>query len=97
MDVATATRAPVEGALVCLYMDGQFYETGLTDATGHAWIEGVRPGAYELRAVTDGRGDPGSFVRFVEGGRLAEWIEISLSTFSNNAGLSTRGAGRIFL
>ncbi|MBN2564935.1 MAG: hypothetical protein JXB46_04415, partial [Candidatus Eisenbacteria bacterium] len=38
VDVATASRAPVEGALVCLYMDGQFYETGLTNASGHADI-----------------------------------------------------------
>ncbi|MCK4681222.1 hypothetical protein KAT82_08840, partial [bacterium] len=43
VDVATATRAPVEGALVCLYMDGQFYETGLTDATGHADITITTP------------------------------------------------------
>jgi len=39
VDVGTATgRDPVEGALVCLYMDGEFYETGLTDATGHVDI-----------------------------------------------------------
>jgi len=43
VDVATASRAPVEGALVCLYMDGQFYETGLTDASGHVDITITTP------------------------------------------------------
>ena len=38
VDVGTALRDPVEGALVCLYMDGQFYATGLTDASGHVDI-----------------------------------------------------------
>ncbi|MCK4409880.1 MAG: hypothetical protein KAW67_07330, partial [Candidatus Eisenbacteria sp.] len=43
VDVATASRAPVEGALVCLYMDGQLYETGLTDGSGHADITITTP------------------------------------------------------
>jgi subtilisin-like proprotein convertase family protein len=33
-DMSTA-KAPVESALVCIYMDGQVYETGYTDASGH--------------------------------------------------------------
>ncbi|HYW69125.1 MAG TPA: C25 family cysteine peptidase, partial [bacterium] len=43
VDVGTALRDPVEGALVCLYMDGQFYETGLTDASGHVDIALTTP------------------------------------------------------
>ncbi|MBD3366560.1 MAG: hypothetical protein GF405_00125, partial [Candidatus Eisenbacteria bacterium] len=38
IDVTDASRAAVENALVCLYMDGQLYETQYTDATGHADI-----------------------------------------------------------
>lgn len=39
VDVGTvAGRDPIEGALVCLYMDGQFYATGLTDVSGHVDI-----------------------------------------------------------
>jgi len=39
VDVGTVTgRDPVEGALVCLFMDGELYETGLTDAAGHVDI-----------------------------------------------------------
>lgn len=52
---------------------------GESDATGHAWIEGVRPGAYELYAVSEGRGGPGRFVRFVDGDRLFESVELSLA------------------
>ncbi len=38
IDVGTLTRDPVESALVCIYMDGEFYETAYTDAAGHADI-----------------------------------------------------------
>jgi len=38
VDVTDGSRAPVEDALVCIYMDGQFYETGMTDASGHVDI-----------------------------------------------------------
>jgi subtilisin-like proprotein convertase family protein len=39
IDVSTLSRDPVEGALVCLYMDGEVYETAYTDANGHADID----------------------------------------------------------
>ncbi len=38
IDVTDAGRAPVADALVCLYMDGELYETAYTDANGHADI-----------------------------------------------------------
>ncbi|MBM3308355.1 MAG: hypothetical protein FJY74_08515, partial [Candidatus Eisenbacteria bacterium] len=38
IDVTTSGRAPVGNALVCLYMDGEVYETAYTDANGHADI-----------------------------------------------------------
>ncbi|MCD4690805.1 proprotein convertase P-domain-containing protein [bacterium] len=39
VDVGTvAGRDPVENAIVCLYMDGEFYATGLTNGTGHVDI-----------------------------------------------------------
>ncbi len=38
VDVSTETRDPVENALVCVYMDGEVYETAYTDAAGHVDI-----------------------------------------------------------
>ncbi len=38
IDVTDSGRAPVADALVCLYMDGELYETAYTDANGHADI-----------------------------------------------------------
>jgi subtilisin-like proprotein convertase family protein len=38
IDVSGPSRDPEANALVCLYMDGQVYETAYTDANGHADI-----------------------------------------------------------
>jgi subtilisin-like proprotein convertase family protein len=38
IDVASLSRDPVENALVCIYMDGEVYETAYTDVNGHADI-----------------------------------------------------------
>jgi hypothetical protein len=49
---------------------------GATDATGHAWIEGIWPGAYELTTDPEVSGDPGRFVRFVDGDQPVESLEL---------------------
>jgi hypothetical protein len=43
IDVGTAGGGPLAGALVCLTMDGQCYETAYTDAAGHADIAIATP------------------------------------------------------
>ncbi|MFH1502733.1 MAG: C25 family cysteine peptidase, partial [Candidatus Eisenbacteria bacterium] len=43
VDVGTTSRDPVENALVCIYMDGELYETAYTDAAGHVDITVTTP------------------------------------------------------
>ena len=52
---------------------------GETDATGHAWIEGIWPGTYELRGDLNERGRSSSFVRFMDGDRLREAIDVTFT------------------